>query len=212
MADTLNNYCEHTAALASKNFKKMSITKADRPALILIDIQKGFDNIEYWGGQRNNPTAEENASELLWLWRENNLPVFHIKHCSSNPASLLNETNAGNEFKDLVKPVNNEPVIKKKVNSAFIGTNLKEQLDNAKITKLVIVGLTTDHCISTTTRMAGNFGFDTFIVSDATATFNKKGLEGQNYSAELMHETALASLSDEFATVVTLNFLKQKIK
>ena len=212
MADTLNNYCEHTAALASKNFKKMSITKADRPALILIDIQKGFDNIEYWGGQRNNPTAEENASELLWLWRENNLPVFHIKHCSSNPASLLNETNAGNEFKDLVKPVNNEPVIKKKVNSAFIGTNLKEQLDNAKITKLVIVGLTTDHCISTTTRMAGNFGFDTFIVSDATATFNKKGLEGQNYSAELIHETALASLSDEFATVVTLNFLKQKIK
>ena len=212
MADTLNNYCENTAALASKNFKKMSITKADRPALILIDIQKGFDNIEYWGGQRNNPTAEENASELLWLWRENNLPVFHIKHCSSNPASLLNETNAGNEFKDLVKPVNNEPVIKKKVNSAFIGTNLKEQLDNAKITKLVIVGLTTDHCISTTTRMAGNFGFDTFIVSDATATFNKKGLEGQNYSAELIHETALASLSDEFATVVTLNFLKQKIK
>ena len=157
-------------------------------------------------------TTEENASELLMLWRENNLPVFHIKHCSSNPASLLNETNTGNEFKDLVKPVNNEPVIKKQVNSAFIGTNLKEQLDNAKITKLVIVGLTTDHCISTTTRMAGNFGFDTFIVSDATATFNKKGLEGQNYSAELMHETALASLSDEFATVVTLNFLKQKIK
>ena len=190
----------------------MTISKTDRPALILIDIQKGFDNIEYWGGQRNNPNAEENASELLRLWRENNLPVFHIQHCSSNPASPLNETNAGNEFKDLVKPLNNEPVIKKNVNSAFISTNLKEQLDNAKITKLVIVGLTTDHCVSTTTRMAGNFGFDTFIVSDATATFNKKGLEGQNYSAELIHETALASLNDEFATVVTINFLKQNIK
>jgi nicotinamidase-related amidase len=189
----------------------MSIKKTDRPALILIDIQKAFDNIEYWGGQRNNPNAEENAGELLRLWRENNLPVFHVKHCSSNPASSLHETNAGNEFKDLVKPINNEPVIKKNVNSAFIGTNLKEQLDNAKITKLVIVGLTTDHCVSTTTRMAGNFGFDTFIVSDATATFNKKGLEGQNYSAELIHETALASLNDEFATVVTTNFLKQSI-
>ena len=189
----------------------MSITKADRPALILIDIQKGFDNIEYWGGQRNNPDAEENASELLKLWRENDLPVFHIKHCSSNPASLLNETNAGNEFKDLVKPLNNERVIKKNVNSAFIGTNLKEQLDDAKITKLVIVGLTTDHCVSTTTRMAGNLGFDTFLVSDATATFNKKGLEGQNYSAELIHETALASLNNEFATIVTTDFLKQNI-
>ena len=189
----------------------MNITKTDRPALILIDIQKGFEDIEYWGGQRNNPDAEENAAELLRLWRTNNLPIFHIQHCSSNPASLLHQTNAGNQFKDLVKPIGNEPVIKKNVNSAFIGTNLKEQLDNANITKLVIVGLTTDHCISTTARMAGNLGFDTFIVSDATATFNKKGLGGQNYSAELIHETALASLNEEFAKIVTTDFLKQNI-
>ena len=190
----------------------MSITKKDRPALILIDIQKGFYDIEYWGGQRNNPDAEENASELLKLWRENDLPVFHIQHCSSNPSSPLHETNAGNEFKKLVKPLNNEPVIKKNVNSAFIGTNLKEQLDNAKIKTLVIVGLTTDHCISTTTRMAGNLGFEVFLVADATATFNKKGLGGQNFSAELIHETALASLNHEFATIVTKDFLKQNIK
>jgi nicotinamidase-related amidase len=65
----------------------MNISKLDNPALILIDIQKGFDNIQYWGGQRNNPDAEENASELLKLWRANNLPIFHIKHCSSNPTS-----------------------------------------------------------------------------------------------------------------------------
>ena len=190
----------------------MNITRSGRPALILIDIQKGFDNIEYWGGQRNNPNAENNAGELLRLWRTNDLPVIHIKHCSSNPASLLHITNAGNEFKDSVKPVNYEPVIKKNVNSAFIGTNLKEQLDNLKITTLVLVGLTTDHCVSTTARMAGNLGFDCFVVSDATATFNKKGLAGQNYSAELIHETALASLNNEFATVVTTNFLKWQIK
>lgn len=189
----------------------MSIYKKGKPALILIDIQKGFDNIQYWGGQRNNPNAEENASELLKLWREEKLPVFHIKHCSLNPASLLNENNIGNNFKESVQPVEGEPIIKKNVNSAFIGTDLKEQLDNAKITSLVIVGLTTDHCVSTTTRMAGNFGFETFIVSDATATFNKKGVDGQNYSAELIHETALASLNEEFATVVTTDFLKQNL-
>ena len=189
----------------------MGISKSDRPALILIDIQKGFDDVEYWGGQRNNPDAEYNAGELLELWRKNQLPIFHIQHCSSTPTSLLNETNEGNQFKDIVKPVDGEPVIKKNVNSAFIGTNLKELLDNEKITKLVIVGLTTDHCISTTARMAGNFGFDTFLVSDATATFNKKGLDGQNFSAELIHETALASLHGEFATIVTTDFLKQNI-
>jgi len=189
----------------------MSISKTDRPALLLIDIQKAFDNLEYWGGQRNNPNAENNAGELLKLWRENNLPIFHIKHCSLNPTSMLNETNEGNEFKDIVKPTDEEIIIKKHVNSAFIGTNLKEQLDNAKISKLVIVGLTTDHCVSTTTRMAGNLGYDTFLVSDATATFNKKGLAGQNFSADLIHETALASLNEEFATVVTTDFIKQNI-
>ena len=190
----------------------MSITKTDRPALILIDIQKGFENIEYWGAQRNNPDAEENAGKLLRLWRENNLPIFHIKHCSSNRASPLNETNEGNEFNDLVKPISNEPVIKKNVNSAFIGTDLQEKLINLKITKLVIVGLTADHCVSTTTRMAGNLGFDTYLVSDATAAFNKKGVDGQNFSAELIHETSLASLNEEFATVVTTEFLKQNLE
>ena len=189
----------------------MNISKSDWPALILIDIQKAFDNIDYWGGQRNNLNAEINASVLLNIWRNNNLPVFHIKHCSSSPTSLLNENNKGNEFKDIVKPIDGETIIKKNVNSAFIGTNLKDQLDNEKITKLVIVGLTTDHCVSTTTRMAGNFGYDTFLVSDATATFNKRGLDGQNFSAELIHETALASLNEEFATVVTTEFLRNSI-
>jgi nicotinamidase-related amidase len=189
----------------------MGLTTANKPALIIIDIQKGFDNLEYWGGQRNNFNAEQNAGELLRLWREMNLPVFHIQHCSSNPKSLLHESNSGNEIKDIVKPMNREPVIRKNVNSAFIGTNLKEQIDKAGVTQLVIVGLTTDHCVSTTTRMAGNFGYQTFLVSDATATFNKKGMRGENYSAELIHETALASLNGEFATVVTTDFVKKQL-
>jgi nicotinamidase-related amidase len=189
----------------------MNILPPDKPALILVDIQKGFDDIGYWGGQRNNPHAEKNAGELLNLWRENHLPVFHIKHCSSNPKSPLHETNEGNAFQGCIEPTTDEPVIKKNVNSAFIGTDLKERLDQAKITKLVIVGLTTDHCVSTTTRMAGNFGFDTFLVSDATATFAKKGLRGEIFPADLIHETALASLNEEFATIVTTAFVKKNL-
>ena len=189
----------------------MNISIADRPALILMDIQKAFDNIAYWGEQRNNVNAEANAAELLKIWRDKKLPVFHVKHCSSNPNSLLNETNEGNEFKDIVAPIDGEPIIKKNVSSAFIGTDLKDRLDREKISKLVIVGLTTDHCVSTTVRMAGNFGYDTFVVSDATATFNNKGLDGQDYSADLMHETSLASLNGEFAMVVTTDYLKLNI-
>ncbi|WP_306353862.1 cysteine hydrolase family protein [Flavobacterium sp. '19STA2R22 D10 B1'] len=181
----------------------MNTIKTENPALILIDFQKAFDNLEYWGGQRNNKDAEKKAEKLLKLWREKKLPVFHVKHCALSLKSLLNESKEGNEFKEIVKPLETESVIKKKVNSVFIGTNLKEQLNQEGITKLVIVGLTTDHCVSATARMAGNYGYDTFVVSDATATFNKTGLNGQNYIAELMHETALASLNNEFATIVT---------
>jgi nicotinamidase-related amidase len=189
----------------------MALSKQDKPALLLVDIQKGFDDIAYWGGQRNNPEAENNAAELLHLWRAKGLPVFHVQHCSTTPVSRLHPSHPGNALKDIVKPIGDEPVIQKKVNSAFIGTDLKERLDQANIKTLVIAGLTTDHCISTTTRMAGNFGYETFLVSDATATFNKKGVDGKNYSAELIHETALASLNDEFATVVTTEMVKQRV-
>lgn len=189
----------------------MRITRINRPALLLVDIQKGFDDINYWGGERNNPDAEKNAGSLLFLWRAHQLPVFHVRHCSSIPTSLLHETNAGNAFNDLVAPAAGESVISKHVNSAFIGTDLQARLDKAAITTLVIAGLTTDHCVSTTARMAGNLGYTTFVVADATATFNKKSPDGQNYPAELIHETALASLSEEFATIVTTTMVKQNI-
>ncbi|MBS1510986.1 MAG: cysteine hydrolase [Bacteroidetes bacterium] len=175
------------------------------PALLLIDIQKGFDDIPYWGGQRNNPGAEENAAILLQWWRKQQWPVFHIRHCSTNPLSPLHPSKEGNNFKDIVQPYSHEQVIRKNVNSAFIDTNLEAQLNQLQITQLVIVGLTTDHCISTTVRMAGNLGFTAYVVADATATFCKTGRKGEHYSAELIHETALASLHNEFATIVTMD-------
>jgi nicotinamidase-related amidase len=180
----------------------MHLKITDRPALILIDIQKGFDEQDYWGGQRNNPDAETNAHKLLNFWRNRKLPVFHVKHSSVNPASPLAAGKAGHEIKNEVNPATGEPVTTKNVHSAFIGTDLKQQLENASIQKIVIAGLTTDHCISTTVRMGSDLGFDTYLVYDATATFPKKGIGGKLYPAQLVHDTAIASLIGEFTTVV----------
>lgn len=190
----------------------MSITQQDKPALLLIDIQRGFDDVAYWGGHRNNPDAEIIAGTLLKYWRQHQFPIFHIQHCSTNPHSRLAEGNIGNLFKEVVTPNEGEQVIKKNVNSAFIGTDLKDRLERAKIRKVIIVGLTTDHCISTTARMAGNYGFDTYVISNATATFDKIDADGQKYSAEIIHDTALASLHNEFATILTAEQLIQILR
>ncbi|MGQ1911301.1 cysteine hydrolase family protein [Marinifilum sp. RC60d5] len=182
---------------------------SENTALLLIDLQKGFNDIAYWGGGRNNLQAEENAGKILEIWRENEWPLYHIQHCSTTEESPLHPQNSGNEFLELTQPRAGEIIIKKNVNSAFIGTDLKEQLDSNGIKKLVIVGLTTDHCISTTTRMAGNFGYETYLIGDATATFDKIGVKGEKFSAQLIHDTALASLHGEFARVISTNdFIK----
>jgi nicotinamidase-related amidase len=176
--------------------------KDQNAALIIIDFQKGFDEGEYKNRNRNNLDAEKNASIILNKWREINLPVFHIIHSSKNPDSRFHESHSGFEIKDEVKPINGEPVIKKNVHSAFIGTDLKERLEKQGINSLVIIGMTTNHCVSTSTRMAGDFGYNTFLISDATAAFDRIGINGEIFSSEIIHQTALANLNNDFAKVI----------
>ena len=178
-------------------------------ALIIIDVQKGFDE-PVWG-ERNNPQAEDNIVRLLEAWRKHKRPVFHVQHMSLSPTSPLNPNHPGNAIKDALQPRAGEPLIQKNVNSAFIGTDLEQQLRASGCNSLVIVGLTTPHCVSTTTRMAGNLGFETYLVSDATAAFELTGHDGWSYSAQEIHDVTLATLNDEFATVVETNALLQLI-
>ena len=185
--------------------------KAQNPALIIVDVQKGFEDVAYWGGNRNNPDAEDKAVAILAKWRELNLPIFHIQHSSTEPQSKLHPSHPGFELKDGFKPQGEEPLIVKNVNSAFIGTDLKERLDAQGIDTVVIVGLTTNHCISTTTRMSGNLGYKTYLINDATATFDRVGINGEKYDAETLHMTTMASLHDEFATVVNAKDLLEAL-
>jgi nicotinamidase-related amidase len=178
------------------------ITRLDNTtALLLIDLQQGFDN-PVWG-QRNNPEAERQIVQILAAWRRRQRPILHVQHLSTLPTSPLRPGQAGCEFKPEVQPFPNEPTIQKTVNSAFIGTNLEAELRQRQISSLVVAGLTTDHCVSTSTRMAANLGFPVWLVSDATATFDRISPTGKHYSAAEMHDTALTSLQGEFATIVT---------
>ena len=171
------------------------------PALLIIDVQKGLDNPDY--GQRNNPEAERNMGQLLKVWRQRHWPVFHVRHDSTEDGSPLRPGLPGNTIKAEVQPGDDEPLLVKNVNSAFIGTDLEKRLHERGIDRLVVVGLTTDHCVSTSVRMAANLGFTVTLVSDGTATFERTGPDGTHYSAEVMHGANLASLAGEFCAVAT---------
>ncbi len=175
-------------------------------ALVLIDIQTGFEN-PVWG-QRNNPGAEENAARLLSAWREQGWPVVHIRHVSVEPGSPLGPDTGGTEFNPLVAPVEGEVILEKSVNSAFIGTGLETHLQGLGVTALVICGLTTPHCVSTTTRMGANLGFDVTLAHDACAAFSANANTGWAASLpemdpETIHITAISHLHGEFANAMS---------
>jgi nicotinamidase-related amidase len=175
--------------------------EASPPALLLIDVQQGLD-APVWGA-RNNPQAEEQMLVLLAAWRHRGWPVVHVQHDSVEPDSPLRPERPGNAVKPGFEPVGDELLFRKTVNSAFIGTGLETRLRAAGVDALVVVGLTTDHCVSTSVRMAANLGFDVVVVDDATATFERTGSAGENWTAEQMHRAALASLHGEFGRVAT---------
>jgi nicotinamidase-related amidase len=170
-------------------------------ALLLVDIQYGLDQSEYWGGTRNNPQAETNCRKILDYFRSKSWPLFHIQHCSRNPDSPLYPGKEGQGIKAIVTPLPGETVIKKKTNSAFVDTPLADLLKSAGLTGLIVIGLTTDHCVSATVRSAADLGYSTTLVADACATYAKTGVDGQVFSAEVVHSVALASLQGEFAQI-----------
>jgi nicotinamidase-related amidase len=171
-----------------------------RPALIVIDMQNGFDEATW--GARNNPQAEACVALLMHTWRKACATVLHVHHCSVSSTGSFRPGSRGIEPKPQAMPRTGEVVYHKRVNSAFIGTTLEADLRKWGINTLVIVGLTTNHCVSTSVRMAGNLGFDTYVVSDATATFARAGADGRLRSAEEVHNAALGDLQGEFAALV----------
>jgi len=180
------------------------MTAADNAcALILIDFQRGF-NDPHWG-TRNNPMAEGNALRLAGAFRAKGMPIFHVRHRSTEAGSPL--VGVGAEFKVGFAPWPGETLLEKTVNAAFIGTDLEVQLRRKGITDLTICGLTTPHCVSTTTRMAANLGFRVRLVHDACAAFSRNADVSFDdvpaFTPEEIHCAALAHLHGEFADVVS---------
>jgi nicotinamidase-related amidase len=166
------------------------IEKFDKStALLLVDVQEGVNDVKYYGGpsgKRNNDSAEEN--------------MRHNSRELNSPLKLSLETGKQIEGLDIHE---SDIVVDKDVNSGFIGTSLELELRRSGIDRLVVMGFYTNYCIETTVRMAGNLGFDTYLVHDACAAINTLGHDGTYYEADLVHNMSIASLHGEFCTAIS---------
>ncbi|UQX03834.1 cysteine hydrolase family protein [Streptomyces sp. RerS4] len=188
---------------------RTAIEIADNSALLVIDVQKGFDDASFWG-PRDNPDAETNIAALMDAWRATGRPVVLVRHASVHPGSVLAADHPGHALKDLVEERRREDdlLITKTVNSAFYGApDLAAWLTARGIGQLVLTGIQTNMCVETTARMAGNLGYDVLVPLDATHTFDLTDGTGPGglalTAAQLAAATAVNLQGGGFARIVT---------
>jgi len=172
-----------------------------RSALIVIDVQAGFDDPRW--GRRNNPDAEANIARLVGTWRGSHLPLVLVRHDSQRPGSPLAPGQPGNALRGFVDgPA--DLFVTKSVNSAFYGEpDLELWLESQEIDDLVICGVQTNFCCETTARMAGNLGYRVRFALDATHTFDRIAPDGTTIPAEELARVTATNLHGEFADVVS---------
>lgn len=169
-------------------------------ALIVVDLQTGFDDPKW--GRRNNPECEANIVVLVEAWQAARRPVVYVRHDSVTPGSPLRPGLPGNALRPEL-PSNPDLLVTKDVNSAFFGSpDLHGWLQDRGVTGVAIAGVQTNFCCETTARMAGNLGYDTLFVLDATHTFDLPAYGGGLIGADELARVTATNLQDEFAQVV----------
>jgi nicotinamidase-related amidase len=169
-------------------------------ALILVDLQLAIDDARW--GPRNNPGAERAIAALLAAWRDEGLPIVHVRHDSVEPDSPYRPERPSHAFKPETAPRAGEAVVAKSAHSAFVGTSLEAALDGLGATTLVICGALTHNSVEATARHAADLGYRVFVVADACWAVALADGAGGFWPAEIVHRLALACLAGEYATIV----------
>jgi nicotinamidase-related amidase len=147
--------------------------------------------------------VDSNGLALLAQWRAAGRPIIHVRHDSVQPGSTLTPGTPGNDFRPGFGPADDEALVTKSVNSAFIGTDLDKRLKQLGAKHVVVFGISTDMCVSTTVRMGANLGWDMVLVPDACDCFDLPSPDGGWIRAEEVQRAHVATLAFEFCTLLS---------
>ena len=158
--------------------KELVIDKA-KTALVVIDLQKGIVT------QPTKPYLAQdvikNASKLLNIFREKEMPVFlvHVMTTKETGLNVLSDESFPSstapspdwsEFVPEISPSSTDIVITKRQWGAFYGTDLELQLRRRGIDTIVLCGISTDFGVESTARFAYEYGFQQIFAEDAMAS------------------------------------------
>ncbi|OGT37077.1 MAG: hypothetical protein A3F12_03620 [Gammaproteobacteria bacterium RIFCSPHIGHO2_12_FULL_38_14] len=178
-------------------------------ALLLLEIQNDY----FQNGRiplEKSLEVSSKAQKILALYREKELPIFHIQQISTQPnAAYFLPCTKGAAFYPSVEPKKGECVIKKHYPNSFKDTTLLSHLTKNKITHLIICGMMTHLSIDATVRAAYDHGFSCTILDDACAAhpleYNHSPIPAQE-----VHYAFLAALQSNYANILHAEeFLKK---
>lgn len=173
-----------------------------KTALLVIDVQMALANEDAAGAERSCPEAEANIASLLEAFRASGDQVIHIHHHGTDPDDPFHPNASGSAVQPVAAPAAGEPVVIKTGSSGFVGTSLRDILQEADIERVVLCGATANHCVESTTRSAADLGFRPVYAADAVWTYSQTGPDGVSHSANLIHSVSMATLEGEIATVM----------
>ena len=174
-----------------------------KKALLVIDVQMAFVHDDANGASRSNLDASDNIATLLGEFRKRGDKVVHIHHHGQDASDPFNPDLPGSAVQPFAAPLEGEDLVIKHGGSGFVGTPLEQILRDAGVERIVVCGATANHCAESTTRHAGDLGFDTYYTSDAVWAYSVTGPDGVEHTAEQVHSMTLSTLHGEFATVVS---------
>ncbi|MEO3998404.1 cysteine hydrolase family protein [Mesorhizobium sp. CAU 1732] len=182
--------------LAGANLTPPTLSEA---TVVVIDAQR-----EYVDGALPLPdgkAALANIAALLSAARGAGTPIVHVQH-KGKPGGLFDPEKTAFAFADEAEPRVGETVVEKGLPNGFAGTGLAEVLEKAGRKRLILAGFMTHMCVSATARAALDLGYQTTVLSDASATRDLPHVDGSGVlSAADLHRAELAALADRFSIV-----------